>query len=513
MSLFITKINDASSNIVFNYLESEHVFGQIVSVNYSFSLSDCQWEDGDDGVLFGVDALKKAYARKNIAAKIGIDEFKNGLVTNISFPESDRVRFGNASISIEERVRVDEDNVLNELFNFVPSPQDIDALEESFSFSRGDNSYSYTRDILLRWRQDPGEQFLNKAKLFLRNIYLGSRPNYGLQNDGISENGRFSLNLKPNISETYDELNKEVRLTENFEANRIETINGLAFSTKKTHSLNLNPDGYFSKNHSIEIAALTEPLERNISSGIQYILQSVLDENTGMYGNPINIEKLIKSDGGVASLSVAFTNDPRKKSTTNVEYIGKKGISESFFVYDFDLNIKSIGQNYLTAFNNSLSYFSGNRNAAYVKLPILFPEFVSGVTNEVSRSVSFNPFQKSVSESVSFSNNPNYADSGDGILKREISVSDSFQIGRNTVLPIYGDKEIIIRNDVGKTLGDRSVSVNMTSATGNLENLSIFLATGLYPPYNYKYITEKRTVLSPLEGSCNATVNFSFFDA
>ncbi len=89
MSLLITKINDASTSISYQYLDSEHVFGLLVSATYSFSIQDVQFEDGEDGLLNGVDALKKAYLRKNIAAKIGVDEFKNGLVSSISIPDSD----------------------------------------------------------------------------------------------------------------------------------------------------------------------------------------------------------------------------------------------------------------------------------------------------------------------------------------------------------------------------------------------------------------------------------------
>ena len=127
--LSITKINEASTSISLEYLGSEHVFGIKVSATYSFSILDAEFVDGTDGLLTGIDALKKAYARKNIAAKIGLDEFKNGLVTNLSLDDSDRVRLGVASISIEENLRPSNDGVLSTLCDNIPSPQDL----ESFS--------------------------------------------------------------------------------------------------------------------------------------------------------------------------------------------------------------------------------------------------------------------------------------------------------------------------------------------------------------------------------------------
>jgi hypothetical protein len=513
MSLLITKINDASTSISYQYLDSEHVFGLLVSATYSFSIQDVQFEDGVDGLLNGVDALKKAYLRKNIAAKIGVDEFKNGLVSSISLPDSDRIRFGTASISIEERIKASNDGVLSELFDFIPSQQDVESFEENFSFSRGENSYGYTREVSLKWKQDPGNQFLNKARLFLKNVYLGARPAYGFQTDGISENGRFNQNLKPKISEFYDQINKEVRFSENFESNRIETSNGIPFSRNKTYDISLDEEGYSLKNYSVEISALSEPLELNILSGIQYTLQDILDESTGHYGSPIKIEKTIKSDAGSASMSVGFSNDPRKNAINNIEYIGRKSPDGAYVRYDFDLNIKSRGQNYLSAFNNALSYFSGNRHTAYSKMPILFSDFVSGSVFESSRNTAFNPFQASISENISFTTNPSYSGISDGILKREVNVSDNFQIGRNSIVPIYGDKEMIIRNEQGKTLGLRSVSVNVISSTGDFELKALQIASGEQPNSTYKYMMSKRSTLEPLENKASANIDFSYFNA
>lgn len=512
MSLFITKINDATTSVSYEYLESEHVFCYVVDATYTFSILNVEFTDGQDSLLEGIEALKTAYLRKNIAAKIGTDEFKNGLVTNVSLPKSDRVNRTSASITIQERIRPENDGVLSELFDNLPSPQDIEAFQEDLSFSRGDDSYSYGRNISIKYKQDTADQFVTNVKTFVRNIYLGSRPLYGFQTDGISENARFSLNLKSKISESYDEINKEFKFSENFDSNQIQTLGGLPFSTKTTYDISLNDDGYSTKSYSAEINALSEPLEVNVISGLKLFLQDILDNNTGTYGNPTDIEKLVKSDDGFASLSLSFTNDPRANSINNIEYVAKKSNDGSFNKYDFDLNISSKGKNHVVAFNNALTFFSGNRNIAYSKIPILFSEITSGQMNEISRNVSFNPFQKSISENVSFSTNPDYVDNGDGIFKRSVSISDQNPVGRNSVIPIFGFKEIIVKNEDGKTLGSRTSSAEISSASPSIENDCLLISSGEIPNYTYNYMTAKKTSFEPLKGVCSAVIDFNFFN-
>lgn len=508
--LSITKINNSTSTISYKYLESEHVWGISVTSTYSFSILDASFAY-DDTLLEGIEALKEVYSKKNIAAKIGLDEFKNGLVTNISFPSSDRVRLTNASISIEENIRVENDGVLSDLLDNVPSQQDVESFSETIEFTRGENSYSYQRSVSLRYKQDPGSNFIAKAHLFLKNIYLGSRPPFGFQIDGISENARLNSGLKPMISEFYDEINKEFRFSENFESNQVEVINDLPFSKTQTYEISVKENGYTDKSYSNELAALSEPLELNIQSGVQFVLNQIIADNTG-FGYPVSIEKSVRSDGGKANLSISFTNDPRRNSITTVDYSAKKRRDEPYDGYDFEANIESRGPNHIVAFNNSLSFFQSNRNIAYEKIPALFPEINSGDLNEITRNVSFKPFERGISESVSFSTNPSYGDFESGVLKREISISDTLQVDRNSVVPIYGYKEIIIKNDDGKTLGSRGVSVNMISQNDTIEFDTLIKASGETPPYNYSYITNMRTSYSPLENSCSASVGFNFFD-
>ena len=510
MALIVTKITNASSNIEFNYLDSEHVWGLIFSANYEFSIHDARMEDGDT-LLEGIDALQNAYVRPNIAAKIGIDEFRNGEVTSLNLPDSNRAGITTASISITERVKLNsDDGALYDVTQNIPSPQDVESFSEDFSFVRGEDSYSYNRTVNLKYKQDTADDFLNKAYLFIKGMYFNNRPSYGFQEDGISENARFSLGLKPAISESYNLLEKEISFTESFSSNHIETKNGVTFSKKSTHSQSLNQEGYTEKKYNIEIKALEKPVEINLNSGMQICLEELISQNSAEFGTPSSIEKTLKSDGGLGSLSVSFTNDPRQNSLTSIDYNASKK-EGAFEDYSFSLNVVSKGPNKNDAFDQSRLYLQNNPNIAIEKIAVLFPETPSGDLNEISRSVSFNPLQRSASQTVNLTTNTDYIDNSDGVLKRKVSVSDDNQIDRDSVIPVIGDKQIIIRNQ-NKNVGKRSVSVEMVSLNESGIQDSIVLASGQAPIASYKYLTSKTTTENPLQKTISSKLDFTFFD-
>lgn len=509
MALFITKILSASSNTVFNFLETEHVWGKITTSDYSFSILDSSFEDGSDVLLEGIEALQMAYSRRNLAAKIGVDEFKNGRILSLSLPDSARVGSTTASISIQEITKVQDDSVLSEIADNIPSPQNVESFQESFSFQRSDNSYNYERSISLKYSNDEGGDFLNKAYLFLKNTYLTNRPSFGYQTDGISEKGRFNLKLKPLISEVYDQINKEVSLTESFSSSRIEDDNGIIFSKSSTFSDVMNDGGYIDKNYSIQVKALQEPLETVVSSGIKLSLDELLIENTG-FGRPFKIEKTVNADGGEASMSVSFSNDPRKNQLINVDYSVSKTQGGEFDKYSFKTKVTSQGPNREVAFQSSKNYLIDNKDAPLLKIPAMF-DITSGELNEESRTLSFNPFQREASQSNSYTLDPSYKDNNDGILKRTISVSDKKQLNRSQVLPIYGGKEIIINNPA-KTLGQRNVSVDIVSLNPDRALEGLQIASGELPPYSYYYMNKKETSETPRKNAAKSSISFDFFD-
>ena len=468
MTLYISKIDNANTTVSFQYFGSEHMWGLLVSATYSFHINDVTGIDQDDTLQVGMQAIEDAYARPNIAAKIGADEYRNGNVTEIGFDESRGVDKTTGSITIEERIRIEEDGVLSDITDLIPSPQDVEEFSESFNFTRGEDSYSYNRGIELKYKQDAGDEFLNKAYLFLKNVYLNNRPSYGFQEDGISEWGRLDDGLKPTVTESIDIINKRVSFSETLETSRIITTAGLPFSKSESETTVLQPDGYQTKSFSFEIRALSEPYESNIMHGITGTLDSVIQNNSGDFSLPIVIQKGVTDQGNIATLDVEFTNDPRKNNNTNIDYSASKTESpEGFSNFTFNLTVSSRGKNDVTKFLRNKDYWKTNTNLPFTKIPVLFPEITSSELFEVGRNVSFKPFDNAVTDTSRFSTDPQFSGLADGTLLRTVEVSDRKPVSRDTVIPIYGDEEIIIYGE-GTTLGERSVNVTLTAKSNDV---------------------------------------------
>lgn len=223
MSLIVNKVISASSQINYNYLDSTHLFGYEIVANYTIDVADIAFDNGSGVLLTGIEALNTAYGRKNIIARIGGDEFINGRFQSLSISSTSLTGETEAKIVIAESKRLD--SYANDDFTkHLASPQWIESFQETFSFSRSDDSYSFTRNVSIKYKQDAGDQFLNNAKYFLRNFYFLKRNSYGLQNDGISENALYSRNLKTNKTENIYLINLSVSLSESFQSSKIESF-------------------------------------------------------------------------------------------------------------------------------------------------------------------------------------------------------------------------------------------------------------------------------------------------
>ena len=514
--LYVTKITQASSSVSFVYLNSEHVWGKKISSNYTFSILDTRYEEDSDTLLTGIDALQKAYANRNISAKIGFDFFRNGRVTSLSFPESDRARSTTASISIEETVKVEDDDVLSDLFHNIPSPQDVENFSESLSFDRGEGSYGYNRSLSFKYAQDTSSTFLEKSKLFIKNIFLGNRPSLGYLVDGISENGKLNDGLRPLVSEEYDEINKQMSFTETLSTANIIDSNGYKFSRSETLNKAVTQEGYTERRYQVDISALEDPLETTLNSGIAISLDEIISANIGEFGYPTMIERSVNSDGGLGNFSVSFSSDPRKNQLTTISYnVNRSRGSNSFSNYSFSLDVSSKGPNRISSFNSSKDFLINNPNIGVDKVSSLFPEVSTSDLNEISRTNSFDPFNRSASVGIEYTTDPEYKDNSDGILKRSVRVSEKKQVNRQTILPIYGFRELAIENAEAQQIGSKSVSVDLVysdSGIQNPENEALLIASGELPEYNYYYMSQKDSSLNPIDRRASANLTFIFFD-
>ena len=514
MAIFITKINSASTNVNFNYLDSEAIWGITLSCSYDFDISDVSYTDENDVLYEGIDALNLVYLQKNIVGKIGSDEIRNGLVTSISYPESPSVGKTTASISIEERQRVDSHGSLSNILNNIPSPQDVESFSESFSFDGGQNSYSSSRDISLKYKQDAGDFFLNKAKIFIQSIFINLRPSFGYQEDGISEKARFNTYIKPIITEKIDLLNKSISFSENININRVNDSEPFAENSSEeiTIDISIDNNGYTNKNYNANLIALKEPLELNILNTVSAFLDKTYQENFQEFKYPISISRSINSDGGRASVSISFSNNPSLNSIINANYSVSKTKAESYDEYTFQNSISSRGPNKNASFLNSKNYWINNFNIGLQKIPLLFTEVTSNNLYEKNRSVSFEKFNRIINETVVYSTDPQYQINGD-ILNKNVQISDNLGLTRHTLTPILAERILLRKRENSKTVSNRSIDVSLTSKTfKSLENNALSIAQSYVPNANYYYIDSKVSKFDPINGTSSASITYLYFN-
>jgi hypothetical protein len=412
--------------------------------------------DSGTELLNAQKALNEAYFRKNIVARIGGDEFTNGRLKSFSFKDSSLTSSLEVTIVIEESKRLN--SYLGNIYaSNIASPQWLDSFQETFSFSRNEEKYSFSRNVSIAYKQDAGSQFLSNAAYFIKSFYFNNRPNLGRSVDGISEQGRFNSNFRTLITEEIDLISLKVSLTENFESSFIQ--NGV--SKKTTYSESLDANGYQSLEYNIEIKALTEPLEYNASIATKDTIDSIVSQHSAAYGTPILIEKGLDKDGGVVSLRIGFTNDPSKSSKDFVSYVLNINKAGGFQEYQLSINYSSDGKDFESRFSNVKILFAANSSPTYLKAKIS-SVFLIPVSNiyEKSRSVTYTKHEGKISASFVFSDDSAYNVSG-GFLKVKNISSNS--------------KSAIIERLID--LSDKNEKINATSKFYNYNNTQTTIVT------------------------------------
>jgi len=135
MSLLVNNVINSSSQISYSYLNSQEVFGYLVTLNYTLKVEDIQFDNNDGVLLSGRAAIRSAYKRQNITARIAGDEILNGLVTDVSFAEGSLNGEDTVNITIEERRRLD-DYSSKTFAKYIPSPHLLEDFSESYNFTR-----------------------------------------------------------------------------------------------------------------------------------------------------------------------------------------------------------------------------------------------------------------------------------------------------------------------------------------------------------------------------------------
>lgn len=456
-SLIVTNVLTSSVQIEYSYLNTEELFGYKVVGSYQIDVSDINIEQEDTTLIKGRDAIESAYNRPNITARIGADDYINGQITSYSFDAGTLVGSEVVSITIEEYRRLD-DYSSSEFAKYIPNPHAISSFSESYDFSRNGSDYSSSRKISLTYIQDAGDQFLNNAKTFLTNYYFGNRPDFGYQEDGISENAKISDNFRGLISETYDLIGLSVSLEENVNSSIVDDANKV--SKKETQNLSIDERGYLNKTINIDLTSLRLDSENVINAAIANIIDAKKAEEQVEFGNPHSISKAVSTDGNKATLSLSFSTDPKKSQQNVISYSGTESKDGRFISYSLSIEYVSDGKNNIDKFKNTRASW-GNEQPLYpLKIRRLFnPTFQFF---EKSRSTNFLKTEGKITESVVFTSDDAYQSSDDGLLKFKKTLNKTNQINRlEKFLNLEDLTDQIVQSNL-KTVGQASVSAEAT---------------------------------------------------
>ena len=452
-AVIVNNVISASSQINYDYLETEELFGYTIEANYTIDLSDTNFQAGDTVLLQGREAIQEAYRRQNIVARIAGDEFLNGRITAVSFGNSSLVGSETADITISESRRLD-DNASSTFTKYLPNPQLVESFEENYNFSRSDADYSYSRTISLTYKQEAGDQFLHNAKVFLTNYYFANRPSYGYQEDGISENAKIDKNYRTLLSEEYDLLGLSVSLEESFNSSFID--DGKNVSKKETQSLSIDQKGYLTKTFSFDLTSLRLDSQNVLSDAIKDIIDEVKAANYDEFGSPFSITKGIVKDGTSSSLTIEFSTDPKKAQDNITSYTGQSTKVNIFTEYTLSIEYTSLGKNNQDRFNNSKATWVAQQPLNTIKIIRLFHPLKA--IFEKSRNTTFDNTEGMIKESIVFTTDPAYATTDDGVLKFKINTSKTRKINRiEKLLDLRDRKERVVTSDL-QTVGNASVT-------------------------------------------------------
>jgi hypothetical protein len=510
-SIIANNIIDSSSEIAYNYNETEEVFGYEITSTYSLNIADIAFENGDGFLIAGEAAVKEAYNKPNIVARIGGDQFLNGRITSANFESSPLVGSQNVTISIVESRRLDDYSSTN-FCKYIPNPHLVESFTENYDFNRSDDSYSYNRDISLKYKQDAGDRFLKDAKVFLTQYYFANRPNFGIQSDGISEDGRFDKNYRGLLSENYDLIGLSVSLKESFNSSFIDAANKI--SRKETQNSSVDEKGFLKKTFSFELSSLRMDSENILQAALKTVIAEVVAANSSQFGDPSSIEKGIKRDGNSASLTIRFSTNPKDRQGDSVTYSANKQKAEKFTEYQLSAEYKGEGKTDRLKFKAAKDLWISHKGANITKIESLFSD--TGALYEKSRNSNFNKTEGNIDESITFTTDPSYAYQDDGLLKFQVTTNKNKKIKRHQVVFDLADKkDKLVVSDL-----DSVGSATVTASTTIDPNRDLYGGKDrlidrtdelqAYVTGSKVFMTSDSISLNLAQGSCSRTINYLY---
>lgn len=464
-SLIVNNVISSSVEISYEYLGTEELFGYNVRGNYEINISDINIKQGDTVLLNGREAIKDAYARPNIVARIGADSYLNGRIQSFDFQESSLVGSETVNITIEEFRKLD-DYSQRTYGRYAPNPHRISSFTESYKFSRNGSEYSSTRDVNLTYNQSAGDQFLNDAKTFLTNFYFVFRPPFGYQQDGISENAKIDKGFTGNITETYDLIGLTVSLSENVNSSFIDEQYDV--SRRQVENITIDERGYLNKTYSIDLISLRRDSQNVLLNAISKIIDEVKAAEESEYGSPFSISKGVKEDGNSSSLSISFSTDPNKSQDDSISYSGSEKKAGRFKEYTLSMNYSSKGKDNKEKFSNASAAWREAQNLNPSRIKRMFHPTEDFF--EKSRNTNFQQSEGRIAESIVFTTDDSYKEREDGLLKLKKTLSKTHQIKRiEKFMDVSSLEDQVVQNEL-KTVG----SANVTASAVASQSMGIY---------------------------------------
>jgi len=455
MGLIVNNVISSNSQISYSYLGTTENFGYKVDLNYKIKVEDIQFDNNDGILLSGRAAIREAYKRRNITARIAGDEIQNGLVKSISFPQGSLNGEETVDVSIEERRRL-SDYSSKTFAKYIPSPHLLSSFSENYSFERNGSNYSYSRDISISYAQDANEQFLTNAKIFLTNYYYENRPSFGDFSDGISEEAKFDKGFNGLLTENIDLVNLSVSLSESFNSSFIDADNNVSKIIKIKDGV--TESGYLEKTFDVELTSLRLDSRKVLDEALGSSIDLIISQQKTTFGDPSTIQKGISRDSNKASFSIQFSTDPKKSQERSVVYNCEKRKNGEYFDYNLSVNYKAKGRNKYVRYNEVLNLWTSQKDNNKLKVLALFQEATS--IYEKSRQTSISKSNGSVTESIVFTTKDAYDNSNldDGITKYEVNISKNERVQRSApIIDIETLKQKIVTSNLNK-LGQATVT-------------------------------------------------------
>jgi hypothetical protein len=456
-ALIANNVISSSTQINYKYLGTSDLFGYEVEGSYEIDLSDINFEQNETSLIVGRDALIEAYAKPNITARIGADDYVNGRIESFSFEDGPLVGSETVTMVIKESRRLD-DYSGSEFAKYIPNPETVGSFSENYSFSRDGANYTSTRSISLTYEEDAGGQFLNNAKTFLTNYYFANRPSFGYQEDGISEDAKIDKNFRGLISESYDLIELSVSLEEKVSSSYIDDSKNVG--RLETQTLEVTPEGFLNKTINIELTSLRLDSQDTLNSAISEIIDEKKDEEHAQFGSPFSISKTLTKDGNTASLVISFSTDPKKSQETIIFYSGEESKDGSFLNYRLTITFNSMGKNNKDKFKKSKEAWDAEQINYKDKIQKLFHPLKDFF--EKQRGCNFDKSQGTIQETVNYTTDPSYKDLDNGLMKLKTTVSKTRQIQRIEKYFNSQNKEDEVVLNTLKTVGRGKISAEAT---------------------------------------------------